>query len=357
MGASPEAAKMTRYADTPVSYAYGQAEIGIPIYTVKGRQLSLPITLGYDSSGIKPDEVSGIVGLGWCLQAGGVITKSIIGLVDNGVPLLQETNNPASAEYYAGYANSSSDTNYDLYSYSFCGHSGSFYIIPGRGIVPLEPTELIISSSGGYTITDTDGTQYVFGQSEMSSRYMGSNDPDAPLVNNNSSYYQKYTSWYLTEIRSMDGTEVIHISYKQMGNFSNVRHSYYRSISFPYRYDGNGNWDTNLQGGVDPTPNFLTREWSYTSTNTWYPYAIDTISFPGGRVVFDYEGYSPQSMIFESYRSYPYTLSSITVKDSGENTVGRWLFSRSITGDDRILLASVTQKGNDGSTTEKWTME
>ena len=357
MGASPEAAKMTRYADTPVSYAYGQAEIGIPIYTVKGRQLSLPITLGYDSSGIKPEEVSGIVGLGWCLQAGGVITKSIIGLVDNGVPLLQETNNPASAEYYAGYANSSSDTNYDLYSYSFCGHSGSFYIIPGRGIVPLEPTELIISSSGGYTITDTDGTQYVFGQSEMSSRYMGSNDPDAPLVNNNSSYYQKYTSWYLTEIRSMDGTEVIHISYKQMGNFSNVRHSYYRSISFPYRYDGNGNWDTNLQGGVDPTPNFLTREWSYTSTNTWYPYAIDTISFPGGRVVFDYEGYSPQGMMFGSYRSYPYTLSSITVKDSGENTVGRWLFSRSITGDDRILLASVTQKGNDGSTTEKWTME
>lgn len=26
MGASPEAAKMTRYADTPVSYAYGLAE-------------------------------------------------------------------------------------------------------------------------------------------------------------------------------------------------------------------------------------------------------------------------------------------------------------------------------------------
>lgn len=357
MGASPEAARMTRYSDTPVSYAYGQAEIGIPIYTVQGRQLSLPITLSYDSSGIKPEEISGIVGLGWCLQAGGVITRSIIGLRDNGMELLRETNDPDRAQYYAGFANSSSDTNYDLYSYSFCGHSGSFYIIPGRGIVPLEPTELIISSSGGYTITDTDGTQYVFGQSEMSSRYMGSNDPDAPLVNNNSSYYQKYTSWYLTEIRSMDGTEVIHISYRAMGDFSNVRHSYYRSISFPYRYGGNGTWITNLLGGNDPTPTFQTREWSYTSTNTWYPYAIDTISFPGGRVVFDYEGYSPQGMISGSYRSYPYTLSSITVKDSGENTVGRWLFSRSITGDNRILLASVTQKGNDGSTTEKWTME
>ena len=26
---SPDAAKMTRYADTPISYAYGQAQIGI----------------------------------------------------------------------------------------------------------------------------------------------------------------------------------------------------------------------------------------------------------------------------------------------------------------------------------------
>ena len=29
MMTSPDAAKMTRYADTPISYAYGQAQIGI----------------------------------------------------------------------------------------------------------------------------------------------------------------------------------------------------------------------------------------------------------------------------------------------------------------------------------------
>jgi hypothetical protein len=50
MGASPEAAKMIKYADTPVSNAYGQAEIGIPIFTVQGRSLKLPIALSYDSS-------------------------------------------------------------------------------------------------------------------------------------------------------------------------------------------------------------------------------------------------------------------------------------------------------------------
>ena len=39
MGASPDAAKMTRYADAPVSNAYGQAEIGIPIYTIQSLSL------------------------------------------------------------------------------------------------------------------------------------------------------------------------------------------------------------------------------------------------------------------------------------------------------------------------------
>lgn len=56
MGASPEAAKMTKYVDTPVSNAYGLAEIGIPIFTVQGRSLKLPIALSYDSSGARETE-------------------------------------------------------------------------------------------------------------------------------------------------------------------------------------------------------------------------------------------------------------------------------------------------------------
>ena len=166
MGASPEAAKMTKYADTPVSNAYGQVEIGIPIFTVQGRSLQLPIALSYDSSGIKPEEISGIVGLGWSLQAGGVITRTIIGRVDTGDVIPPESTNPSDTTWLVNHANSDDDTEYDRYNYNFCGHSGSFYKIPNHGIVPTEPTELIISETLPFTITDKDGTKYIFGLAE-----------------------------------------------------------------------------------------------------------------------------------------------------------------------------------------------
>lgn len=358
MGASPEAAKMTKYADTPVSNAYGLAEIGIPIYTVQSRSLKLPIALSYDSSGIKPEEISGIVGLGWSLQAGGVITRTIIGRVDTGNEIPQEITDPAYAEGLVGQANSDNDTEYDRYSYNFCGHSGSFYRIPFGGIVPTEPTELIISGAGPFTITDKDGTQYIFGLAETSTRYMGSYDPDAPLVSQTGNYYNLITAWYLTEIRSMDGTDVITISYLQLDAFSHVSHSYYRSISFPYKYMGNDVWLTNLSGGIDPTPTFQTREWSFTTTQEWHPYVVDSILFNGGSVSFGYEGYSqPNSILYGgSRRSYPSFLSSITVNEGGQNGLLNWTFDRDTTGDNRLLLAAVTQKGQNGTTIEKWTL-
>ena len=356
MGASPEAAKMTKYADTPVSNAYGLAEIGIPIITVQSRSLKLPIALSYDGSGIKPEEISGIVGLGWSLQAGGVITRTIIGRVDTGDEIPSKSTNPSDAEWLVNHANSDDDTEYDRYSYNFCGHSGSFYKIPNRGIVPTEPTELIISETLPFTITDKDGTKYIFGLAETSTRYMGSYDPNAPSVNQTGNYYNLTTAWYLTEIRSMDETDVITISYLQLDTFSHVSHSYYRSISFPYKYMGNDVWLTNLSGGVDPTPTFQTREWSFTSTNEWHPYVVSSITYNGGNVSFSYEGYSEpgNSPYGGSRRSYPSFLSSITVNEGGQSDILRWSFMKSTTGDYRTLLASVTQKGQNGTTIEKW---
>lgn len=89
---APDAARMTRYADTPVSYALGLPEISIPIHTVQSRSLCLPITLTYDASGVKPSEISGVVGLGWSLQAGGVITREIVGWDDDDIIRLNLSN-------------------------------------------------------------------------------------------------------------------------------------------------------------------------------------------------------------------------------------------------------------------------
>lgn len=360
---APDAAKMTRYADTPVSYALGLPEISIPIYTVQSRTLCLPITLTYDASGVKPGEISGVVGLGWSFQAGGVITREIVGWDDDeydDVPV--ERTNPADTLLLAGLPEAGYNSDYDCYHYSFCGHSGSFYFLPdtsgGGGIVATEPTELIISTYGnGFEIIDTEGTRYLFTLPETSSRFLGSDDPNAPPLDNTSSYdIFTVTSWHLTRIESMDGTDAVTISYRPLTTFTNRSYSYYRQISFPYKYLENGQYDTNLHGGFDPTPAFTTREWSTKTESTWTPYVPETITFNGGSVSLHYTSSGVLGSL-GSYRSYREFLDWIVLKDPAGQTVFRWDFTKDVTGDQRTLLTSVTQKGADGSVVERWNLE
>ena len=360
---APDVAKMTRYTDTPVSYAIGLPEISIPIHTIQSRSLSLPVTLTYDASGIKPGEISGIAGLGWSFQAGGVITREIIGRKDdNSNDIPSETTNPNDAYYLSYYVRDSYNSDYDCYHYSFCGHSGSFYYLPDasgmKQIVPTEPTELIISNTnGGFEIIDTEGTRYLFTLAESSSRTLGSTDPNAPLVDNTVSYdIFTVTSWHLTDIWSMDGTDHITIHYHQIPSFSHHSYSYYRSVSFPYRYLGSDQYETNFSGGFDPTPTFQTKEWSTRAISSWTPFVPDTLSFNGGRVVISYSP-SGVSGHLGSHRSYPVFLDSVELKDALDNTVGSWAFSKYITGDQRTLLTSVVQRGTDGSLIERWDLD
>ncbi len=44
---SPEAAELGKYGQVPVSYFNGLPEIAIPIYTVKCKDIDLPISLSY----------------------------------------------------------------------------------------------------------------------------------------------------------------------------------------------------------------------------------------------------------------------------------------------------------------------
>src|SRR4051812_37595993 len=48
----------------------GDGIISLPFVTVKGRKLSLSVTLSYETSGIKVDQNSSDVGLGWNINIG-----------------------------------------------------------------------------------------------------------------------------------------------------------------------------------------------------------------------------------------------------------------------------------------------
>ena len=79
---SPNSSSLGKYGDWPVSLYTGVPDISVPIYELKGRSLSVPISISYHAAGNKVGEVASWVGLGWNLNVGGMISRSIKGLPD-----------------------------------------------------------------------------------------------------------------------------------------------------------------------------------------------------------------------------------------------------------------------------------
>lgn len=105
---SPNAASLGKYGDIPVSYHTGIPNISIPLYQLKEGDVTLPLSLSYHASGIRVSEVASWVGLGWTLNAGGAITRSMQHGPDEG-PLPGKVHDPPppywinGGVYHTGY--------------------------------------------------------------------------------------------------------------------------------------------------------------------------------------------------------------------------------------------------------------
>ena len=79
---SPNTASLGVFGEIPVNLFTGTPDISVPIYTVKSGSISFPIVLKYHPALVKPNEHPGWTGLGWNLQCGGSIYRTIKGFVD-----------------------------------------------------------------------------------------------------------------------------------------------------------------------------------------------------------------------------------------------------------------------------------
>lgn len=217
---SPQAAALARYGEYPVSLATGVPEISIPLYEIKLGEYTLPISISYHASGIKVDDVASTVGLGWVLNAGGVVSRTICGAPD-----LRENRSETEDTLYRSYdrfhniysttnypeaytnvfipaltdgLNSTYDTASDRYSYNFGSKAGVFrYSHRDKKFVTLNhhPIDILYLDRGletGYfEIYDSDGIVYSFRNKEKT--IMPGSDYMCP------------TSWYLTNISTPYG--------------------------------------------------------------------------------------------------------------------------------------------------------
>lgn len=140
---SPEIAGLGEYGKVPVSLYTGIPDISVPLYELKAGNFTLPLSASYHLASVKPNAQPGCLGLGWSLQAGGYITRTVHGLYDekcesNGyasgyyahATQLQSMNNEQFAEatkHIQGESGDFYELSADEFSFSFCGYSGNFY--------------------------------------------------------------------------------------------------------------------------------------------------------------------------------------------------------------------------------------
>ncbi len=334
---APEAASLIRFVDYPVSYCTGIPEISVPVYTVKSRELSFPVALTYHASGIKVQDVSGSVGLGWALEAGGVVSKVVHGEEDvaaRDFDMKDEVSvrNANNYLYLKKVMNRSKEANLDRYYYHFCGISGSFVIQRDGTIVQIPDSDNKIEqiaklSTSPFTkdqdfrITTPDGTAYYFRDKEFIY-------PDGQE--------ESVSSWYLNKIVSFNRTDSIEFIYTTYADWRKEIKSTVQQASILYQH------------GVNPVPSYRT------VYNTYFNHyrncqLLSEIRFNGNKLVFTYLSNRTDNGMKER-------LNEIRVY-AGELLQTVSLNNASYFGDGRMKLSSVDIKDKNGKLTDQYTFQ
>ncbi|MCD4711436.1 MAG: hypothetical protein K8R52_11375, partial [Bacteroidales bacterium] len=79
---APETSAILQFGKIEMNLAKGIPLIEIPIYELKVDDIDIPISISYDASGIKVNDIASCVGLKWSLNTGGMIGRNIIGEAD-----------------------------------------------------------------------------------------------------------------------------------------------------------------------------------------------------------------------------------------------------------------------------------
>ncbi len=215
MQKSPNASSIERYGNYDVNLYTGVPNISIPLYTVEAGPIKLPIALSYHSSGVRYTDQASWVGLGWSLIAGGQITRQIQKLADEN-SFINGTNNydvgvNCDDWFYKELSVGGTDREADIFSYTFPGKSGKFYLRQNGGapyLFPEAPLKVNVSSGiSPIDITDENGIRYRFGPS-------GENTSTTGIGGGSVS---GRTTWYLTEIVAPNSTDRIEITYDVLG--------------------------------------------------------------------------------------------------------------------------------------------
>ena len=215
---SPEAISLIKPVLQPEELYTGIPKVQIPLWNNQYSDISLAIS--YHAPGIMVNQRASSVGLGWRLEAGGVVARIVRGLPDdhtNGYLSLS----PGTKAFYNKdldeYLSSDAGTFYnytnidpapDLFVYNFDGIKGRFVFDENGNIVSIPSNNLKIEADIqpgsnkiiGFTIITPGGTEYKFNDIER----ISIDTPGSTYLG-----YDSYNSaWYLTTQGTLESEAV-----------------------------------------------------------------------------------------------------------------------------------------------------
>lgn len=282
---SPEAVTLFRFQTYPIDHSTGLPQINVPLYEIKSGSLSVPIGLSYHASGRRVYDQDGAIALGWTINAGGTISRTVNGSVDFGnykFPFPFTTTNLSNSGSYAyfeqikHYQNNSDESNvstwkdseYDIFSYYFGNSSGNFFFKDSNNVktptlLPYKPyivTPVYSQTSlNGINILDDKGVFYQF-------------QPTGSYVDNNA--LSVYNEFSLKQMISADKADTISFVYQSINQ---TRKTISQTITLIDKFEGS----------ITSNPPYSLVEHENTNTDYYTLGRLTEIKFRQGKVVFD----------------------------------------------------------------------
>jgi YD repeat-containing protein len=325
---SATVASLGKYGEIPVSLYTGIPNISIPLYEIKDGSLTVPISLSYHAAGIRVEEIASNVGLGWTLNAGGILGRQIRGNADESgwitdapnriANILQSGSQWDKNQMINDIEHGVKDGEPDIYYYNFNGQSGKFLFDQDGSLhnYPIKNVS-VAPGVGGWKIIIEDGTVYEFNKSET-------------VVTGACSGFSggEETAWYLTKITSNDGKRQISFTYEDI-------------IYSAYAFFGETRnfW---LGGGASACsiPDYSLCD----GASAYYTQRLKRIDFSGGYVKFNYNN------IRQDVSGDDKSLDQIEIYTSGNTLIKKYDLVYSYFGGgsnpdaNRLKLTSLTEK-------------
>jgi hypothetical protein len=207
---SPNAASLGKFGGINVGLSSGMANVNVPVCELVSNNLTIPISIAYSTGGFKVDELPGRVGTGWSFNAGGVISRTVYGTVDESSPHIAVPSDfPARSRNLINFMEAlsykdpfSTDAQPDIFSFNFNGYSGRFILDANLNPLQLMHSNLKIerdfaSTIWNYKITTPDGVQYFFG-GQTATEKSKTIQAGADCGRHNTTFVP--TAWYLNKI-------------------------------------------------------------------------------------------------------------------------------------------------------------